>query len=174
MARAKAFFEKRLKDPAAAAAAASRLKMDVQGDGVAAADVVIEAIFENVAAKQALYAQLEPQLKASAILATNTSSIEIETLSRNLTDPGRLVGIHFFNPVAQLQLVEVVRGASTRHDVLSDALKFTRKLDKLPLPCKSAPGFVVNRILTPYINEALFALEAGIPAEIIDRTAVRF
>jgi 3-hydroxyacyl-CoA dehydrogenase / enoyl-CoA hydratase / 3-hydroxybutyryl-CoA epimerase len=174
MTRAKAFFEKRLKDPAAAAAAASRLKMDVQGDGVAAADVVIEAIFENVAAKQALYAQLEPQLKASAILATNTSSIEIETLSRTLTDPGRLVGIHFFNPVAQLQLVEVVRGASTRQEVLSDALKFTRKLDKLPLPCKSAPGFVVNRILTPYINEALFALEAGIPAEIIDRTAVRF
>jgi 3-hydroxyacyl-CoA dehydrogenase/enoyl-CoA hydratase/3-hydroxybutyryl-CoA epimerase len=174
MARARAFFEKRLKDPAAAAAAASRLMMDVQGDGVAAADVVIEAIFENVAAKQALYAELEPKLKASAILATNTSSIEIETLSRNLADPGRLIGIHFFNPVAQLQLVEVVRGASTRQEVVSDALRFTRKLDKLPLPCKSAPGFVVNRILTPYINEALFALEAGMPAEVIDRTAVRF
>ncbi|HEY2462921.1 MAG TPA: 3-hydroxyacyl-CoA dehydrogenase NAD-binding domain-containing protein [Steroidobacteraceae bacterium] len=174
MLRATAFFEKRLKDPAAAAAAASRLTMDVQGDGVADADVVIEAIFENVAAKQALYADLEPKLKASAILATNTSSIEIETLSRNLTDPSRLVGIHFFNPVAQLPLVEVVRGASTRAQVVTDALKFTRKLDKLPLPCKSAPGFVVNRILTPYINEALFALEAGIPAEVIDRTAVRF
>ena len=172
--RAKAFFEKRLKDPAAAAAAGSRLKMDVKGDGVADADVVIEAIFENVAAKQALYADLEPKLKASAILATNTSSIKIETLSQNLADPGRLVGIHFFNPVAQLQLVEVVQGASTRAQVLTDALKFTRKLDKLPLPCKSAPGFVVNRILTPYVNEALFALEAGIPAEVIDRAAVQF
>jgi len=174
LARAKSFFEKRLKDPVAAAAAASRLKMDVAGAGVADADVVIEAIFENVAAKCALYAELEPRLKASAILATNTSSIKIETLSRNLSDPSRLVGIHFFNPVAQLQLVEVVQGASTRAQVVTDALKFTRKLDKLPLPCKSAPGFVVNRILTPYINEALFALEAGIPAEVIDRAAVRF
>jgi 3-hydroxyacyl-CoA dehydrogenase / enoyl-CoA hydratase / 3-hydroxybutyryl-CoA epimerase len=174
MRRARTFFEKRLKDPAAAAAAASRLRMDVQGAGVADADVVIEAIFENVAAKQALYADLEPKLKASAILATNTSSIKIETLSQNLTDPSRLVGIHFFNPVAQLQLVEVVQGASTRTEVVTDALKFTRKLDKLPLPCKSAPGFVVNRILTPYVNEALFALEAGIPAEVIDRAAVRF
>jgi 3-hydroxyacyl-CoA dehydrogenase/enoyl-CoA hydratase/3-hydroxybutyryl-CoA epimerase len=172
--RAQAFFEKRLKDPAAAAAAASRLKMDVQGDGVADADVVIEAIFENVAAKQALYADLEPKLKSSAILATNTSSIKIETLSQNLADPSRLVGIHFFNPVAQLQLVEVVQGASTGAQVLTDALKFTRKLDKLPLPCRSAPGFVVNRILTPYVNEALFALEAGIPAEVIDAAAVRF
>jgi 3-hydroxyacyl-CoA dehydrogenase/enoyl-CoA hydratase/3-hydroxybutyryl-CoA epimerase len=172
--RAQAFFEKRLKDPAAAAAAASRLKMDVQGAGVANADVVIEAIFENVAAKRALYADLEPKLKSSAILATNTSSIKIETLSQNLADPSRLVGIHFFNPVAQLQLVEVVQGASTGAQVLTDALKFTRKLDKLPLPCRSAPGFVVNRILTPYVNEALFALEAGIPAEVIDAAAVRF
>jgi 3-hydroxyacyl-CoA dehydrogenase / enoyl-CoA hydratase / 3-hydroxybutyryl-CoA epimerase len=172
--RAQAFFEKRLKDPAAAAAAASRLKMDVQGEGVANADVVIEAIFENVAAKQALYADIEPKLKSSAILATNTSSIKIETLSQNLADPSRLVGIHFFNPVAQLQLVEVVQGASTGAQVLTDALKFTRKLDKLPLPCRSAPGFVVNRILTPYVNEALFALEAGIPAEVIDAAAVRF
>jgi 3-hydroxyacyl-CoA dehydrogenase / enoyl-CoA hydratase / 3-hydroxybutyryl-CoA epimerase len=172
--RAQALFDKRLKDPAAAAAAGSRLKMDVQGDGVADADVVIEAIFENVAAKQALYADLEPKLKPAAILATNTSSIKIETLSQNLADPGRLVGIHFFNPVAQLQLVEVVQGAGTRPQVLTDALKFTRKLDKLPLPCRSAPGFVVNRILTPYVNEALFALEAGIPAEVIDRAAVRF
>jgi len=172
--RAKAFFDKRLKDPAAAAAAAARLRMDVKGDGAANADVVIEAIFENVAAKQALYAELEPKLKATAILATNTSSIEIETLSEKLADPSRLIGIHYFNPVAQLQLVEVVQGANTRAQVANDALKFTRKLDKLPLPCKSAPGFVVNRILTPYVNEALFALEAGIPAEVIDRAAVQF
>ena len=174
MRRAKTFFEKRLKDPAAAAAAFSRLRTDVKGDGVADADVVIEAIFENVAAKQALYAELEPKLKASAILATNTSSIKIEILCQNLADPSRLVGIHFFNPVAQLQLVEVVQGGGTRAQVVTDALKFTRKLDKLPLPCKSAPGFVVNRILTPYVNEALFALEAGIPPEVIDRAAVLF
>jgi 3-hydroxyacyl-CoA dehydrogenase/enoyl-CoA hydratase/3-hydroxybutyryl-CoA epimerase len=172
--RAKAFFEKRLKDPAAAADAMSRLKMDVKGDGVGAADVVIEAIFENVEAKQALYAELEPKLKSAAVLASNTSSIRIETLCQKLADPGRLVGIHFFNPVAQLQLVEVVQGADTRPGVVQDALKFTRKLDKLPLPCKSAPGFVVNRILTPYVNEAFFALEEGIPPAVIDRAATQF
>jgi len=174
LSRAKSFFEKRLKEPAAAAAAIARLRMDVKGDGAAGADVVIEAIFENIEAKQALYAELEPKLKPTAVLATNTSSIKIETLCQKLSDPSRLVGIHFFNPVAQLQLVEVVQGASTRPQVLQDALKFTRKLDKLPLPCKSAPGFVVNRILTPYVNEAFFALEAGIPAAVIDRAAEQF
>jgi 3-hydroxyacyl-CoA dehydrogenase / enoyl-CoA hydratase / 3-hydroxybutyryl-CoA epimerase len=172
--RAKIFFDKRLKDPAAAAAALARLRMDVKGDGVADADVVIEAIFENVDAKHALYAELEPKLKPNAILATNTSSIKIETLCEKLRDPSRLVGIHFFNPVAQLQLVEIVQGTGTQPQVVQDALKFTRKLDKLPLPCKSAPGFVVNRILTPYVNEALFALEGGIPAAVIDRVGKEF
>jgi 3-hydroxyacyl-CoA dehydrogenase/enoyl-CoA hydratase/3-hydroxybutyryl-CoA epimerase len=174
MDRAKAFFDKRLKDPAAAAAAFARLKMDVNGDNVGDSDVVIEAIFENADAKRALYAELEPKLKPNAILATNTSSIKIETLSEGLKDPSRLVGIHFFNPVAQLQLVEIVRGAGTQPQAVQNALQFTRKLDKLPLPCKSAPGFVVNRILTPYINEALFALESGIPAAVIDRAGTAF
>jgi len=172
--RAKVFFDRRLKDPAAAAAAFARLKMDVNGDGVADADVVIEAIFENIEAKRALYAELEPKLKPNAILATNTSSIKIETLCETLKDPSRLVGIHFFNPVAQLQLVEIVQGTSTQAQVVQNALKFTRKLDKLPLPCKSAPGFVVNRILTPYVNEALFALEGGIPGAVIDRVGKAF
>jgi 3-hydroxyacyl-CoA dehydrogenase / enoyl-CoA hydratase / 3-hydroxybutyryl-CoA epimerase len=172
--RAKVFFERRLKDPAAAAAAFANLRMDVNGDGVAESDVVIEAIFENVDAKRALYAELEPKLKPDAILATNTSSIRIETLCETLRDPSRLVGIHFFNPVAQLQLVEIVQGTSTQPQVVQNALKFTRKLDKLPLPCKSAPGFVVNRILTPYVNEALFALEGGIPAAVIDSVGTAF
>ena len=174
MDRAKAFFDKRLKDPVAAAAAFARLRMDVNGDGVGDSDVVIEAIFENADAKRALYAQLEPKLKPNAILATNTSSIEIETLSAGLKDPSRLVGIHFFNPVAQMQLVEIVRGTGTQPQAVQNALQFTRKLDKLPLPCKSAPGFVVNRILTPYVNEALFALESGIPAAVIDRAGKAF
>jgi 3-hydroxyacyl-CoA dehydrogenase/enoyl-CoA hydratase/3-hydroxybutyryl-CoA epimerase len=174
MDRAKAFFDKRLKDPAAAAAAFARLTMDVNGDSVGDADVIIEAIFENADAKRALYAELEPKLKPNAILATNTSSIKIETLSEGLKDPSRLVGIHFFNPVAQLQLVEIVRGAGTQPQAVQNALQFTRKLDKLPLPCKSAPGFVVNRILTPYVNEALFALESGIPAAVIDRAGKAF
>jgi 3-hydroxyacyl-CoA dehydrogenase/enoyl-CoA hydratase/3-hydroxybutyryl-CoA epimerase len=172
--RAKAFFDKRLNDPAAAAAALARLRMDAHGEGIADADVVIEAIFENVDAKRALYAELEPKLKPTAILASNTSSITIETLCAGLHDPTRLVGIHFFNPVAQLQLVEIVQGANTQPQIVQAAIEFTRKLDKLPLPCKSAPGFVVNRILTPYINEALFALEGGVPAAVIDRVGKAF
>jgi 3-hydroxyacyl-CoA dehydrogenase/enoyl-CoA hydratase/3-hydroxybutyryl-CoA epimerase len=174
MIRAKALFDKRLKDPGAAAAAAARLQADVSGAGAASADVVIEAIVENVEAKRALYAEIEPRLKPGALLATNTSSIKIETLAEKLKDPGRLVGIHFFNPVAQMQLVEIVEGAGTRPEAQKSAVWFVRKLDKLPLPCKSAPGFVVNRILMPYINEALFALAEGIPAGAIDEAGTRF
>jgi len=172
--RARALFEKRLKEPAAVNAALGRLRADVAGAGVREADVVLEAIFENAEAKRALYAQLEPVMKPGALLASNTSSIMIETLAEQLADPQRLVGIHFFNPVAQMQLIEVVRGSGTRPEIETAALAFVRKLDKLPLPCRSAPGFVVNRILMPYINEALFALESGIPAGVIDQCAVRF
>jgi len=174
MDRARAFFERRLKDPKLAAEAMGRMQTDVAGEGARQADVVIEAIFENADAKRALYGALEPKLKPSAILATNTSSIMIETLSEGMRDPDRLVGIHFFNPVAQMQLIEIVRGARTRPDVEQNALAFVRRLDKLPLPCKSAPGFVVNRILMPYLNEAMFALEGGVPASVIDQAGVRF
>jgi 3-hydroxyacyl-CoA dehydrogenase/enoyl-CoA hydratase/3-hydroxybutyryl-CoA epimerase len=172
--RAKAYFDKRLREPKAAAEAFGRMRMDVAGDGAAAADVVIEAIFENADAKRALYAELEPRLKPNALLATNTSSIKIEILAEKLQDPGRLVGIHFFNPVAQMQLVEIVQGAGTQPAALRNAVQFARKLDKLPLPCRSAPGFVVNRILMPYINEALFALADGVPAAVIDLAGTRF
>jgi 3-hydroxyacyl-CoA dehydrogenase/enoyl-CoA hydratase/3-hydroxybutyryl-CoA epimerase len=172
--RAKAFFDRRLKDPREAADAGVRMKMDVLGEGVRSADVVIEAIVENVEAKQALYAELEPQLKSGAVLATNTSSIKIETLAQRLADPGRLVGIHFFNPVARMQLVEIVAGDGTRPESVQNAVLFTRRIGKLPLPCKSAPGFVVNRILMPYINEAFFALEAGIAAATIDAAGKNF
>ena len=174
MDRARAYFDKRLKDPQAAADAMARLRMDVAGAGVAAADVVIEAIIEKAEIKRALFAELEPRLKAGAVLATNTSSLKIESLSAGLTAPGRLVGIHFFNPVAQMQLVEIVAGRDTDERVVQTAMAFTRRLDKLPLPCRSSPGFVVNRILMPYINEALFALAEGIPAEIIDRAGTHF
>jgi 3-hydroxyacyl-CoA dehydrogenase/enoyl-CoA hydratase/3-hydroxybutyryl-CoA epimerase len=172
--RAKDFLEKRLKDPQAAAEAVGRLRADVGGEGAALADVVIEAIFENVDAKRALYAELEPRMRPDAVLATNTSSIKIEVLAEKLKDPSRLVGIHFFNPVAQMQLVEIVHGAATQEPARQRGVWFTRKLDKLPLPCRSEPGFVVNRILTPYLNEALFALSEGIPAAVIDRVGTRF
>ncbi|MGD9599892.1 MAG: 3-hydroxyacyl-CoA dehydrogenase NAD-binding domain-containing protein [Steroidobacteraceae bacterium] len=174
LARARAYFGKRIKDPAEAAATAARLVADVAGDGVAKADVVIEAIYENVEAKRALYARLEPRLAPGALLATNTSSIRLEVLAEKLADPSRLVGLHFFNPVAQMPLVEIVRSAATRPEVAATALAFTRRIDKLPLPCLSAPGFVVNRVLMPYLQEAMLAFEEGVAPAVIDRVAVDF
>ncbi len=174
LARAREFFSKRARDPAKAAEMAARLSADVEGAGVPRADLVIEAIFENADAKRTLYAALEPRMKPDALLATNTSSIVLEDLARGLSDPGRLVGLHFFNPVAKMMLVEIIRSRETRADVIEDALAFTRRLDKLPLPCSSAPGFVVNRILMPYMTEAMLAADEGVPLALIDRVAVTF
>jgi len=172
--RAREFFEKRCRRPGQADECIARLHADVAGDGVARADVVIEAIFESAKAKRELYARLEPAMKPDALLATNTSSIVLEELTTGLADPGRLVGLHFFNPVARMMLVEIVRGASTREDCARDAMAFTRQLDKLPLPCRSAPGFAVNRILMPYMTEAMFAAAEGVPLPLIDRAAEAF
>jgi 3-hydroxyacyl-CoA dehydrogenase/enoyl-CoA hydratase/3-hydroxybutyryl-CoA epimerase len=174
LARARELFAKRARDPAKAAQMATRLAPDVEGTGVPRADIVIEAIFENADAKRALYAQLEPRMKPEAILATNTSSIVLEELARGLADPGRLVGLHFFNPVAKMALVEIIRSAGTRDAIVEDALAFTRRLDKLPLPCRSSPGFVVNRVLMPYMTEAMLAADEGVPLALIDRAAVEF
>jgi len=172
--RARELFEKRIRDPAKRAAAATRLTADVAGDGVAKADVVIEAIFENLEAKRALYALLEPRMQATAWLATNTSSLTLEPLAAELARPERLVGLHFFNPVAKMPLIEIVRGARTDATVAQAAQAFARRLDKLPLPCRSAPGFMVNRVLMPYLHEAMFAAQEGVPLAVIDATAVEF
>ncbi len=174
LARAREFFAKRARDPAKASEMASRLTADVDAAGVPDADIVIEAIFENADAKRALYAKLEPRMKPGAILASNTSSIVLEELARGLADPGRFVGLHFFNPVAKMMLVEIIRSESTRAEVDEDALAFTRRLDKLPLPCRSSPGFAVNRVLMPYMTEAMLAADEGVPLALIDRAAVEF
>ena len=172
--RAREYFEKRARRPGEADETMARLVADVDGNGAARADVAIEAIFEDAGAKRALYARLEPQLPQRAILATNTSSIVLETLADGLRDPGRLVGLHFFNPVAQLPLVEVIASARTHPHVQAAALAFTRGIDKLPLPCRSAPGFVVNRALMPYLTEAMLAAKDGVPLAVIDRAAEDF
>jgi 3-hydroxyacyl-CoA dehydrogenase/enoyl-CoA hydratase/3-hydroxybutyryl-CoA epimerase len=174
LARAREAFTKRLKDATRAGELMARLTSDVAGDGVPGADVIIEAIFENAEAKHELFARVEPRMKPEAILATNTSSIMLEQLDDRLPDPGRLVGVHFFNPVSQLPLVEIVRGENSSEDAVQKAIAFTRRIDKLPLPCRSSPGFLVNRVLVPYLNEAMFALQDGIPMETIDEAALRF
>lgn len=172
--RARAFFEKRARAPGQAAEALARLAGDVAGLGARRADVVIEAIFESAEAKRELYSQLEPQMRPDAILATNTSSIMLEELATGLADPGRLVGLHFFNPVAQMPLVEVIESRHTRPDARAAALAFARTVDKLPLPCRSAPGFLVNRILMPYLTEAMLAAQEGVPLALIDDVATGF
>jgi 3-hydroxyacyl-CoA dehydrogenase/enoyl-CoA hydratase/3-hydroxybutyryl-CoA epimerase len=172
--RAREGFEKRLRDATKAGELMTRLTPDVAGDGAPGADVILEAIFENADAKHELFARLEPRMKPGAILATNTSSIMLEQLDDRLPDPGRLVGVHFFNPVAQLPLVEVVRGETSSEDSVQKAIAFTRRIDKLPLLCKSSPGFLVNRVLVPYLYEAMFAAAEGIPIEVIDEAALRY
>jgi len=172
--RARETFTKRLKDPVKAGELMTRITADVAGDGVPRSDVILEAIFENADAKHELFARVEPRMKPDAILASNTSSIMLEQLDDKLPDPGRLVGVHFFNPVSQLPLVEIVRGENTSEDTIQRAIAFARKIDKLPLPCKSAPGFLVNRVLVPYLYEAMFAFQDGIPIETIDEAALRY
>ena len=172
--RAQTLFAKRIRDPAEQTAAQSRLRADVAGDGIPTADVLIEAIFEDLDAKRALYAQAEPRLNGTAVLATNTSSITLERLAEKLTDPGRLVGLHFFNPVPQMPLIEVIHSAQTKPEPIAAAMAFARRLDKLPLPCRSGPGFLVNRVLFPYLHEALYAAGEGVPLALIDRVAVDF
>jgi 3-hydroxyacyl-CoA dehydrogenase/enoyl-CoA hydratase/3-hydroxybutyryl-CoA epimerase len=174
MKRATALFAKRIRDPAERSAAQARLRTDIAGQGVATADVMIEAIFEDLEAKRALYAQAEPRLPAGAVLASNTSSITLEQLAAHLANPGRLVGLHFFNPVPQMPLVEVIHSAQTEPQPLAAAMAFARRLDKLPLPCRSGPGFLVNRVLFPYLHEALYAAGEGVPLALIDRAAVEF
>ncbi len=172
--RAYQLFRKRLKRPRTIQEAMDRLMPDHRGQGVAEADVVIEAIFEDAAAKRTLYQQLEPHMKAGALLATNTSSIPLQELSGILQNPSRLVGLHFFNPVAKMQLVEVVRDEQTDSEVVAKAIGFTRTIDRLPLPVASTPGFLVNRILMPYLLEAVELENEGVPAAEIDRQALAF
>jgi 3-hydroxyacyl-CoA dehydrogenase / enoyl-CoA hydratase / 3-hydroxybutyryl-CoA epimerase len=172
--RAAELFERRLREPARIAAARERLRADVAGTGIAGADLVIEAIFENLEAKRELYARLEPRMRPGAVLATNTSSLMLEPLAEKLARPERLVGLHFFNPVAQMPLIEIVYATRTDPAAVQAATAFARRLDKLPVPCRSAPGFMVNRVLMPYLHEAMYAAGEGVPLALIDRTAVDF
>lgn len=172
--RAAELFAKRIHDQDECAAATARLVADVDGARVPEADLVIEAIFENLDAKRALYASLMPRMKPGAILATNTSSLVLESLTEGMSDPGRFVGLHFFNPVAQMPLVEIIHGRDTRAEVAGAAAAFVRRIDKLPLPCRSSPGFLVNRVLIPYMQEGMLAVEQGHTPEAVDAAAVRF
>ena len=174
IARAAKLCGERLKDARRVRDAMDRLIPDVAGEGAARADVIVEAIFENVDAKRAVFAALEKKAKPGAILATNTSSIPLESIASALADPSRLIGLHFFNPVKSMMLVEIVVGATTRPALVAPAAAFVRRIDKLPLPVKSAPGFLVNRVLAPYLMAAMRAVDDGIARETVDEAALAF
>jgi 3-hydroxyacyl-CoA dehydrogenase/enoyl-CoA hydratase/3-hydroxybutyryl-CoA epimerase len=154
--------------------AMDRLMPDLDGEGVRNADLIIEAVPERLELKQKVYASLEPRMKPGAILATNTSSIPLQDLRSTLQRPERLVGLHFFNPVSRLQLVEVVSHDGSDPQLLKEALAFVGAIDRLPLPVKSSPGFVVNRALTPYMLEAMVMLDEKIDKLTIDAAAEKF
>ena len=155
-------------------AAKSRLIADPAGEGVSRADVVIEAIVENLEVKQQLLKGIEAKLKPGAVLATNTSSLQIEDIAKPLAFPGRLIGLHFFNPVSLMPLVEVVKGVSSWDEEVKKGCAFVTAIDKFPLVTKSVPGFLVNRILTPYMFGAMKRLEEGEDKEKIDAAAREF
>ncbi|MDD5247418.1 MAG: 3-hydroxyacyl-CoA dehydrogenase NAD-binding domain-containing protein [Rhodocyclaceae bacterium] len=154
--------------------ALDRLIPDPDGCGVRHADVIIEAIVENLAAKQALFRAIEARAKPDAVLASNTSSLRLADIAQALAQPARLVGIHFFNPVAKMPLVEVVQGAATNAAAAQQAAAFVRKLDKLPLPVRDAPGFLVNAVLAPYLLEAMRCVDEGLAPETVDAAALAF
>ncbi|MBN9004838.1 MAG: enoyl-CoA hydratase/isomerase family protein [Rhizobiales bacterium] len=151
-----------------------RLMPDLDGEGVRNADLIIEAVPEKLELKQKVYAGLEPNMKSGAILATNTSSIPLQDLRTTLAHPERLIGLHFFNPVSRLQLVEVVSHDAADPQILKQALAFVGAIDRLPLPVKSSPGFLVNRALTPYMLEAMVMLDEKIDKTVIDAAAEKF
>lgn len=169
-ARANTLFARRLKSQRRQRAAMDRLIPDPEGHGVRHADLIIEAITEDLDVKHKLYASLEPRMKPGAVLATNTSSLSLADLRAELQAPGRLVGIHFFNPIARMPLVEVVEPDGVDPAAYATALAFVGRLGKFPLPVKDTPGFLVNAVLAPYLLEAMRCLDEGLPAETIDET----
>lgn len=172
--RAGELFAKKVKDEAKRPEVAARLKGDLAGDGVADADLVIEAIIEKPEAKRELYASVEPKMKPGALLTTNTSSIPLTELREHIARPAQFAGLHYFNPVALMPLVEIIHHDAMAPETQARLAAFCKKLDKLPVPVAGTPGFLVNRVLFPYMLEAMTAYSEGIPGPVIDKAAVKF
>lgn len=172
--RAATLYPKLGHDSAKTRDALDRLIPDPDGHGVRHADLIIEAAPEKLELKKKIYADLEPRMKPGAVLATNTSSIRLEDLAEGLSKPERLIGIHFFNPVSRMQLVEIVTHEGVSGETLDLAKAFLGAIDRLPAPVRSAPGFLVNRALTPYMLEAMVMMQEGHAPETIDAAAEAF
>lgn len=172
--RAKVLYERRLKTEDKIADAMARLTADPDGHGMAKADLIIEAVAERLDVKQAVFRDMESRAKSDAILATNTSSIPLASIAEVLTHPECLVGIHFFNPMPVLPLVEIIWADTTAAAITDRAMRFAGQLKKMPIRCKSAPGFMVNRALLPYIYGGIDKMLAGTDADRIDEAMVDY
>src|SRR4051794_37808932 len=137
-------------------------------------DVVVEAVTENEKLKTAMYKELAKVLKPGAILASNTSTISITRMAASAPDPERFVGMHFFHPVDRMELVEVIRGEKTSDETVATIVALAKRIRKTPIVVRDCPGFLVNRVLFPYMNEALVLLEEGVPMDAIDAAATAF
>ena len=172
--RAQQLYERRLKTPEKIDAAMGRLQADPEGVGVKSADVIIEAVAERLDIKQAVFSNAESEARSDAVLATNTSSIPLEDIAAGLKDPSRLIGLHFFNPVPVLPLVEVIASRQSDDAAMAKGMRFAGQLKKMPIRCQSSPGFVVNRALLPYINAGVAEVLAGGNADEIDQALVNY
>ena len=161
-------------DPQRAVKYAALLNATTADVELAACDLVIEAVVENPDVKQQIYARLEPQLRDDAILASNTSTIPITRLAEGLKRPERFCGIHFFNPVRKMPLVEVIRGKQTSDETIATAVAYAKSIGKSPIVVNDGPGFLVNRLLLPYMNESIELLLDGAEISAIDRAAKNF
>jgi 3-hydroxyacyl-CoA dehydrogenase/enoyl-CoA hydratase/3-hydroxybutyryl-CoA epimerase len=152
----------------------ARVHPTTEYTGFSDCDLVIEAVLEKIEVKRQLYSELVPRLGKRCVIASNTSAIPIDELAEASGRPTEFVGIHFFNPVHRMPLVEVVRGTKTAPDVLATAVEFAKQLKKIPIVVKGAPGFLVNRLLMPYLNEAGKLLGEGVGIEAIDKAMLDF
>ena len=138
------------------------------------ADVVIEAIVENMAVKKKVFQELEDNIKDTCIVASNTSSLSVTEMQTAFKNPKRFVGMHFFNPVHRMPLVEVIRGKESSDEAVTTIFQLSKQLGKTPIVVKDAPGFLVNRILVPYMGEAIFLVQEGVPIQDLDRALSQF
>jgi len=171
-----AAFDRALKGPSVARMLelTPLLNLTMSDQEIAASDLVIEAVVENEKVKRTLYARLEPQLRPDAILASNTSTIPITTLAAGLQRPERFCGIHFFNPVRRMKLVEVIRGEKTSDETIATAVAYAKGIGKVPIVTDDGPGFLVNRLLFPYMHEAIELLCDGAEIKAIERASKSF
>ena len=172
--RAEGLFEKRLKNDHKVLEAKNRLKADPKGDGAKNADLIIEAVSEKLSIKQDVFRALQSVIKPSTILATNTSAIPLEDIATALNNPAQLIGLHFFNPVPVLPLVEVIWSNQSDQSYIQRGMQFVGQIKKMPIRCKSSLGFLVNRALLPYMFGAIEAFENGMNADKIDQALVDF